>query len=125
MKSKMTITLFVISLSLFSFIGVQQNTRTVVASYDGFEYEMYSFIIPATEDSGIDEYVVFSDISEDILKEFDFKSDALIGLDFEITFKIEGEEIEDDEIEDDEIEEGQMAEEVNILISVKKASKKK
>ena len=116
MKSKIIMLLCVLSVSLFSFKSITQDTVTAMANYDGFEYDMYSFTIPAKNDDEADEIIAFNDVPEAILKEFDLKSDELVGVDFEITYKV---------VVDEDVEEDELPEEVNILIALKKVSKKK
>jgi len=114
MKTKLMLVLCVVSLSLFSFISLKQDVETAVASYDGFEYDMYSFSISGGDDEA-DIVIAFNEISEEILKAFDFKSNKLVGQDFEISFEIVTSS--DKELDDDELEK------LYVLKSLKKVTK--
>lgn len=121
MKTKLILVLCVMSLSFFSFVTVNQETKTVVATYDGFEYDVYNFSVSGGDDE-TDVYISFKEISESILMEFDLKSDKLVGKNFEITYSIEtseGEEIEEDEMESEEDEED-VSEARYVLESIKR-----
>ena len=75
MKTKTVLVLCVMSLFLFSFVNIKQDVITAIANYEGFEYDMYSFNIPSKVENKADVIIAFGDIPDDILKEFDLKSD--------------------------------------------------
>ena len=112
MKTKLILFLSVMSISLFSFMTVNQEVITTVAIYDGFEHDMYSFSISG-EDDEYELVIPFNDVSDEILKNFDLKSDKHVGQKFEISYEVS---ITYDEELDDE-------EETYILKSLKKTSK--
>jgi hypothetical protein len=66
---------------------VNQEIKTAVASYDGFEYDMYSFSISSDDDES-NAVISFSKIPEEILLNFDLKSDKLVGRNFEISYEV-------------------------------------
>jgi hypothetical protein len=87
MKTKIVLVLCVAS--LFSFVHIKQDVKTTMATYQGFQYEMYNFFsIPDKdgEDAGV--AIAFSDIPENILEEFDLKSDELVDMNFEVTYEV-------------------------------------
>ncbi len=80
---------------LFSFTNLKTNqiilsnqeSITVVATYDGHEDYGYNFIAKHNDD---EEYTLtFQEVDETVTKEFDLKSDALVGTKFKITYKTE------------------------------------
>lgn len=88
----------VLSLSFYSFTSIKQDIRTVVMTYDGYEYEEYYFSIQA-EDDEEDTYVTFTEMPAAILKEFDLKSDKLVGKRFKISYEVvPGKEADPDDI---------------------------
>ncbi len=112
MKTKLILFLSVMSISLFSFMTVNQEVITTVAIYDGFEHDMYSFSISGEDDES--ELVIpFSEVSDEILKNFDLKSDKHVGQKFEISYEIST--TYDEELDEEE--------ETYILKSLKKTSK--
>jgi hypothetical protein len=113
MKTKTVLMLSVICMTLFSFITINQDLKTEVVIYDGYEYEMYNFSIPEGDDQP-DVIITFDDIPDDIQKMFDLKSDNLIGESFEISYEIV---LENDVLGEEESEES------NILKSLKKVQK--
>ena len=112
MKIKVIFVLCALSLSFLSFIPMDQEVKSAVVTYDGYEYEEYNFSLSGGED-GEDTYLAFSEISTDILNSFDLKSDELIGETFKITYQI---------IPEKETENGEFTEETFILKSLKKVN---
>ncbi len=121
MKSKMIMLLCVLSISLFSFKSLKQETITAVASYDGYQYNMYSFTIYGDDDDDddADTVITFSEISEDILKTFDLNSDSLVDQDFEITYEI----VLEEDLEDSDNDIDEPTENSYVLKSLKKIKK--
>jgi hypothetical protein len=109
MKTKIIVVLCALSLSFISFTTMDQELQSVVAVYDGYEYEEYNFSISSGDD-GEEAYIAFSDISTDILKSFDLKSDDLIGETFKMTYQI---------IPEKETEDGEFSEETYVLKSLR------
>lgn len=68
-------------------ILVTQDLITVEATFDGHEDYGYNFIAKHNDD---EEYTLtFQEVNEAVSKEFDLKSDLLIGTKFKITYKTE------------------------------------
>ena len=64
---------------------VNQNTITVEAVYDGHEDYGYNFIAKHSDND--EEYTItFQEVSDTVTKEFDLKSEALIGTKFKIIY---------------------------------------
>ncbi|WP_188651501.1 hypothetical protein [Yeosuana aromativorans] len=67
------------------FTPVDQASTTVEATYDGHEDYGYNFI--AKHPDNDEEYTLtFQEVSDAVAKEFDLKSEALIGTKFKITY---------------------------------------
>jgi hypothetical protein len=110
MKTKIILVLCALSLSFLSFKTIEQDVKSVTVTYDGYEYEEYNFSISGGAD-GEDTYIAFSEISEDILKSFDLKSNDLVGKTFKMTYQI---------IPEKETEDGEFSEETYVLKTLKK-----
>ncbi len=110
MKTKAILVLCALSLSFLSFKTMDQEVKSAVVTYDGYEYEEYNFSSSGGED-GEDTYIAFSEISADILKSFDLKSEELVGETFKMTYQI---------IPEKETEDGEFTEETYVLKSLKK-----
>ena len=87
MKTKVVLVLCAICMSFLSFKTIEQELKTAVVIYDGYEYDVFSFSIPG-EDDERDILMIFNEIPEDILKSFDLKSDKLVGESFIITYNV-------------------------------------
>jgi predicted Zn-dependent protease len=107
MKKIVVLFLCTIGLSFLSFETNNQDVKTAVATYDGYDYEVFNFSISG-EDDEADIFLTFRNIPKDILKTFDLVSDNLIGESFNITYEV----VSGDDTEDD-------AEETYILKSLK------
>lgn len=68
-------------------ILVTQDTITVEATFDGHEDYGYNFI--AKHNNGEEYTITFQEVEEPVSKEFDLKSEVLIGAMFKITYKTE------------------------------------
>lgn len=88
-----------------------QEEMVVNAVYDGHEEYGYNFI--AKNKEGEEYTITFQEVKEELLKEFDLKSETLIGKNFSITYQTRTEtNIDDDGFEDEE--------EINTIIKLKK-----
>ncbi|MFD1160894.1 hypothetical protein [Hwangdonia seohaensis] len=88
-----------------------QDEMVVNAVYDGHEEYGYNFI--AKNKDGEEYTITFQEIKEELLSEFDLKSEILIGKSFSITYQTRIEAtIDDDGFEDEE--------EINTIINLKK-----
>lgn len=74
------------SASSFETLKVQ-DTKTIEGVFDGHEDYGYNFITVNPED-GFEHTMTFQNINEDLLNQFDLKSDTLIGKNFKITYQI-------------------------------------
>lgn len=88
-----------------------QEEQLINAVYDGHEEYGYNFL--AKNKDGEEYTITFHEISEELLKEFNLKSETLIGKNFTITYKTRVEVTKDDDGYDDE-------EEINTIIKLKK-----
>lgn len=92
MKTLLTsIFTLVVSLVLIN----NQEGITLNATFDGHFDGLYSFS-PIVEEDEFAEQIVFTEVSEKLLEQYNLKSSNLIGKDFAITYT------EDVEYEDDE-----------------------
>lgn len=100
MKTK---TIIIIHFLFFSMLTIASNKtitkisleETVEAVFDGKEDYGYNFI--ATDEDDNEYTITFQNIDEKLLKEFDLKSDTLIGVSFKITYKITTETYTDED----------------------------
>ena len=112
MKTKLILFLNVMSIPLVSFMTVNQEVITTVVIYDGFEHDMYSFSISGEDDES-ELVILFNDVSDEILKNFDLKSNKHVGQKFGISYEVST--TYDKELDEEE--------ETYILKSLKKTSK--
>lgn len=102
--------LTLVSFTTASKLSVQDET-VVNAVYDRHEDYGYNFIAKNKDD---EEYTItFQEVKDELLKEFDLKSETLIGKRFSITYKTRTEVTKDDDGYEDE-------EEINTIIKLKK-----
>lgn len=71
-----------------------EDPITVIGTYDGFDDDMYSFIISNGDDD--EESLFFDYVNDDVLAAFDLQSQKLVGKKFQVTYT-ETIEIEEDE----------------------------
>lgn len=90
----------VLSANAFSIINrnnQDNNTLTVVGTFDGYdEDEGYMFIIEVDDEEDGEETIYFTEISNEALKAVNLKSDEMIGKRFEITYEVTEFEVEDE-----------------------------
>lgn len=110
MKTKAIVLLCAVGIFFSSFKTIDQELKTAVVIYDGYEYEEYNFTISGTE-YGEDSFLFFSVVPEEILKSFNLKSEDLIGESFKITYEV---------VPERETEGGVFFEETYILKTFKK-----
>ncbi|MFD1615615.1 hypothetical protein [Gelatiniphilus marinus] len=88
-----------------------QEEIVVNAVFDGHEDYGYNFIAKDKDD---EEYTItFHEVKEELLKEFNLKSETFIGKSFSITYKTRVEVFKDNQGNDDENE-------INTIIMLKK-----
>jgi hypothetical protein len=120
MKTRFVIIYALLILPFFAFTSISnknkcailpQETTTIEAVFDGHEDYGYNFI--ATDGDDFEYTITFQEINEELLNEFDLKSDTLIGTSFKITYKTRIEVIEDENGYEDENE-------INTIINLEK-----
>ncbi|WP_299096604.1 hypothetical protein [Winogradskyella sp.] len=75
----------------------EQETVTVIATFDGYEEEDgYAFLVQGEDDDEDEDIMYFSEVTPEVLKAVNLKSDSLIGERFQITYKTETYEDEDE-----------------------------
>lgn len=75
----------------------EQETVTVIATFDGYEEEDgYAFLVQGEDDDEDEDIMYFSEVTPEVLKAVNLKSDSLIGERFQITYKTETYEEEDE-----------------------------
>lgn len=75
----------------------EQGTVTVIATFDGYEEEDgYAFLVQGEDDDEDEDIMYFSEVTPEVLKAVNLKSDSLIGERFQITYKTETYEEEDE-----------------------------
>ncbi len=90
--------LVLVSIFTLSFTTVTNAQSEIVteATFDGFSENYYSFTT-AVKGNEEAKTIKFSDVSAEILKQFDLKSETLIGKHFSITYEVKTEtKINDD-----------------------------
>lgn len=107
-----TLYIVIISILVSTYPKIQEQT-TANAVFDGFFGGIYSFTLETDDEDEFGKTIEFTEISPEILKKYDLKSDAFEGETFTITYSIDFEVIESDD--EDELEE-----EVYKLISIVK-----
>ena len=74
-----------------------QETVTVIATFDGYDEEDgYAFLAAGEDDEEDEDIMYFYDVAPEALKAVNLKSDDMIGERFQITYKIETYEEEDE-----------------------------
>lgn len=63
------------------------NKNSIKATFDGYDGENFAF--KYTDDDGLESYVFFDFATNEVLEEFDLKSDSFKNKNFEIVFKEE------------------------------------
>ena len=110
MKTKSIVLLCAVGIFFSSFKTIDQELKTAVVIYDGYEYEEYNFTISGTE-YGEDSFLSFAVVPEELLKSYDLKSEDLIGESFKITYEV---------VPEKETEDGEFSEETYVLKTLKK-----
>ena len=91
MKTKTYTILFLLFFSLLSYASsieslVIQDTKTMEGVFDGHEDYGYNFI--TTHSDGSEHTITFQNINDELLNQFDLKSEEFIGKNFKITYQI-------------------------------------
>lgn len=91
MKTKYTTSFILLFISLLSFASSFettefQDTKTIEGVFDGHEDYGYNFI--STHPDGSEHMVTFQNIKEELLNQFDLKSESFIGKNFKITYQV-------------------------------------
>jgi hypothetical protein len=107
MKTKYIIVISLLFFSLTSFAlsnsSIIQNTSIIDGVFEGHEDYGYNFIITRSEDDS--EYTMtFQNVNEDVLGQFDLKSESLMGKKFKITYQIKIKRTKDENGFDEEEE---------------------
>jgi hypothetical protein len=75
----------------------EQETVTIKATFDGYDEEDgYAFLIVGEDDEEDEDIMYFYNVTAEVLKAVNLKSDDMIGKRFQITYKIETYEEEDE-----------------------------
>ncbi len=75
----------------------EQETVTVIATFDGYDEEDgYAFLVTGEDDEEDEDIMYFHNVTPEVLKVVNLKSDAMIGERFQITYKTETYEEEDE-----------------------------
>ncbi|MAB47506.1 MAG: hypothetical protein CMC05_02635 [Flavobacteriaceae bacterium] len=75
----------------------EQDTETIMATFDGYDEEDgYAFLVQGEDDEDDEDIMYFYEVTEEVLKTVNLKSDDMIGERFQITYKIETYEEEDE-----------------------------
>ncbi len=95
------------SFSSFSFSmesSVIQDVKTVEGNFDGHEDYGYNFITINSDDDS-ERTITFQFIKDELLNQFDLKSEILIGKKFKITYQIKIKKTKDEDgfIDEEEI----------------------
>lgn len=110
MKTTAIVFLCAVGIFFSSFKTIDQELKTAIVIYDGYEYEEYNFTISGKEYEE-DSFLYFTVVPEEILKYFDLKSEGLIGERFKITYEV---------VPEKETEDGEFSEESYVLKTLKK-----
>lgn len=104
MKNKHLL-VFVFSILVFSANVLLENivkiqdkeVITIIGTFDGYDEEDgYAFLIKDEEDDS-EEYMFFTEISAEVLKAFNLKSESMSGKTFQITYEVSEFEEEDED----------------------------
>lgn len=101
MKTKFIILINLLFFSLASVASsfdtfIIQDDQVVEGVFDGHEDYGYNFIIANTDDDS--EYTMtFQNIKEELLNQFDLKSESLIGKKFKITYQVKIRKFKDED----------------------------
>lgn len=96
---------FVFSIMVFSVnaiiksknVSQEQDTKTITATFDGYDEEDgYAFLVTGEDDEEDEDIMYFYNVTPEVLKVVNLKSDAMIGERFQITYKTETYEEEDE-----------------------------
>lgn len=104
MKTKTTIVIGFLIVCFFSLTSMVtlNDSETFEGLYDGYEEYGYNFIGVDEDD---EEYTMtFQEVDPVLLKSFDLKSEALVGVKFMVTYSIKTETLKDEDGYEDEIE---------------------
>lgn len=91
MKTKSFTSIILLFLSLFTYASSTesltiQDSKTIEGVFDGHEDYGYNFII--THSDGSEHTMTFQSIKDELLSQFDLKSEEFIGKNFKITYQI-------------------------------------
>jgi hypothetical protein len=101
MKTKSMILVNLLFFSLVSFASSTetftiQDTNTIEGVFDGHEAYGYNFIIANTDD-GSEHTMTFQNIKEELLNQFDLKSETFMGKKFKITYHVKIRKFKDED----------------------------
>lgn len=102
MKTKTTLIFSILFITLTSFMGLNQDTQSIIGEYDGHEDYGYNFIIINSD--GEERTMTFHLVDNDVLNEYDLDSEDLIGTKFEIAYTLEIETVLDENGDEEENE---------------------
>ncbi|WP_138435136.1 hypothetical protein [Winogradskyella algicola] len=75
----------------------EQENVTIKGTFDGYDEEDgYAFLIAGEDDEEDEDIIYFYNVTAEVLKAVNLKSDDMIGKRFQITYKIETYEEEDE-----------------------------
>lgn len=91
MKTKSYTTFLLLFISFLSFASSIENLNfqniiTIEGVFDGHEDYGYNFV--TTHSDGSEHMMTFQNINEELLNQFDLKSEAFVGKNFKITYQI-------------------------------------
>ena len=102
MKTKTTLVFSILFIALTSFIGLNQDTQSIMGEYDGHEDYGYNFIIINSD--GEERTMTFHEVDKDVLNAYDLDSEDLVGTKFEVAYTSEIENILDENGDEEENE---------------------
>lgn len=87
----MKLTAIIFAFFLVALKGIDVQDQTVVATYDGYVNEMYSFM--GDDGTAYD----FSDVPAEVLEDYDLTSEEWVGKPFKVTYAVETDIDEEDQ----------------------------
>ncbi|MFD1160893.1 hypothetical protein [Hwangdonia seohaensis] len=102
MKNYLLVLVSIFTLSFTTVINAQDEIAAT-AVFNGFNGEIYSFTTIAKE-NGKAKTIEFSDVSAEILEQFDLKSDSIKGEHFFIAYVVETEATTNEDGEEEDVE---------------------
>ena len=102
MKTKTTLVFSILFIALTSFIGLNQDTQSIMGEYDGHEDYGYNFIIMNSD--GEERTMTFHEVEKDVLNLYNLDSEDLVGTKFEVAYTSEIESVLDENGDEEENE---------------------